>query len=127
MQRLACVILRHSSSQGCHYDWLFEQPVARETSLLWAARSAHAPRAWSAVGRWALDALPPHRRLYLNYQGPLSRQRGRVVRMDGGWCRDRLWTPHRILLDVHLRQFTGLVELERLTPERWHARILPCG
>lgn len=125
MQRLACVILRHASSRGCHYDWLLEQPVAREASLLWAARSAHAPQAWSAVGHWTLDALPPHRRLYLNYQGPLSRQRGRVVRVDEGWCLDLLWTPHRLLVDVHLRNFTGRIELHRIAQDRWSAHVLP--
>ncbi|MCC7408944.1 MAG: hypothetical protein IT442_12805 [Phycisphaeraceae bacterium] len=127
MQRLACVILRHTSSRGCHHDWLFEQPVVSGTAPLWAARSSLAPQAWATVGRWMMEALPPHRRRYLSYQGPLSRQRGRVVRVDEGWCLGRLWTPHRILLDVRLRRFTGLVELERLTSERWSARVLPRG
>lgn len=68
---------------------------------------------------WAIDApprpgvdlparaLPDHRRLYLDYEGPVSGGRGTVRRWDEGRYVARVWEPTRILLDLRGTQLAG--------------------
>lgn len=89
------VVLRHDLPDGSHhFDWLIEpmgpgaatagdaaaEPDRRE---LIAWRLPDSPHA-AALMTTEADRLPPHRRLYLDYEGPISRGRGSVRRVAGG-------------------------------------------
>ncbi|HEX7008513.1 MAG TPA: hypothetical protein VF184_00935 [Phycisphaeraceae bacterium] len=117
------VLLLHTTSQGRHHDWFIGDPrqAGMADARLWTARVAHASRHWARLGRFALTPLPPHRRHYLRYQGPISGGRGSVQRVDAGWVIPLLWTESRIVLDVHLRMFCGRIELRRVHDQRWEA------
>jgi hypothetical protein len=125
---LATVLLRHTLTTGCHYDWLLEDPAAPPgRGLLVAVRIPRPSEHWHAATTAATAAavtmlavaLPPHRRRYLHYQGPLTDRRGHVVRVDAGRCRPLLWTDHRRVLAVTTPRFQGRVNWTRLTADRW--------
>ncbi len=72
-------ILRHEGIDPLHFDLLFETEPG---SMLAAWRSD----AWPIAGTTPLIRLPDHRPLYLDYEGPISGNRGRVRRIKGGTC-----------------------------------------
>ena len=89
------VVLRHDLPDGSHhYDWLIEPmcPAAATTGDALADPDDRVLIAWrlpdppsSVHGKaTAADRLPPHRRLYLDYEGPISGHRGEVRRIAGG-------------------------------------------
>ncbi len=80
-------ILRHITGEDIHWDLLLELP-GRSGLATWQIRRD--PDLWvhpecSETGTWFLArALPDHRRIYLDYQGPISGRRGHVTQVDGG-------------------------------------------
>lgn len=109
MRLRKCTILKHTSSQGSHYDWLMENPDSASFAQdeLWTSRVMLPPEHWLEAGRLMLTPLPVHRRRYLTYQGPISGGRGRVVRIAQGhallqhWSRTTChlllqWTPQNL-------------------------------
>ncbi len=101
-------ILEHQWN-GVHWDFLVEDgPVLRT---------------------WAIDrpivegvelparALPPHRRIYLDYEGEVSEGRGTVRRWDRGDCEVVDWGEERVRLEVRGSQLVGLVEFRSVVEE----------
>ena len=70
------VVLQHESPQGVHWDFMLESGDALAT---WALASP--PDAAPTVDA---AALPDHRTAYLDYEGPVSQDRGSVRRWDRG-------------------------------------------
>jgi len=106
-------ILQHDHPRGRHWDLLVEQPDA------------------AMLATWALDGppvesrpiparrLPDHRPLYLDYEGPVSGDRGHVSRWDHGTCRivergEESWT-----VELHGEQTIGTAVLRRLPDGDW--------
>ncbi len=103
-----------------HWDWLLADPRAPQGRLI-AYRLPLPSAAFDAAGAWPARPLPPHRRLYLAYQGPVAPSpdrpnlpRGRVLRIDEGTFHPKLWTEARQIIDVSLRHFRGVIEMRRL-------------
>lgn len=59
----------------CHFDWLFEI----DDGPLWTISTEEFVRV--PAGDFDGEMLPDHRRRYLDYEGPLSNQRGHVARL----------------------------------------------
>lgn len=92
----AFVILIHSGSGPTHYDLMIRQDQALASWRLDDAPCDLQPgQALPAI------RIQDHRLEYLDYEGPVSRQRGEVRRLDRGPCR---------LLDCHPTQYQ--VQLE---------------
>lgn len=72
-------LLEHTTDEGVHWDLLIEVP-GRERLPTW--RLAQDPLGSEAAIR--AEALADHRRLYLEYEGPVSGGRGQVRRVDRG-------------------------------------------
>ena len=70
------VILCHDSSLGKHFDFMLEADGVLKT---WAL-----PEAPTAGVELTCEALADHRLAYLDYEGPISGDRGRVTRWDRG-------------------------------------------
>ena len=70
------VILRHDSPRGEHFDFMLEAGGVLKT---WAL-----PRAPEAGIEMDCEALVDHRLAYLDYEGPISGDRGVVTRWDCG-------------------------------------------
>src|SRR3954468_23702635 len=99
------VVLEHHH-QGVHWDVMIEDGDALRT--------------------WAVDApivsdadlpareLPAHRRVYLEYEGAISGDRGTVRRWDQGTCEVRAWGEARVVLGLRGGQLVGDVELRRV-------------
>jgi hypothetical protein len=74
---LRYVVLRHDGIPDPHFDLMFElQPGAPLTT--WRSPL------WPIDRRVILTPLPPHRRDYLDYEGPVSGGRGYVTRVAFG-------------------------------------------
>ncbi|MCS6850557.1 MAG: hypothetical protein NZ700_05235 [Gemmataceae bacterium] len=93
-----------------HWDLFLE---AGEVLRSW--RLAEPP----ALGRViAAEAIGDHRRLYLDYEGPVSGGRGVVVRWDAGqlrWLRD---SADEVLVELSGTRLCGHARLRR-TAEGW--------
>jgi hypothetical protein len=90
---------------GIHWDLLLEAGAALRT---WAIDAAIVP----GVALPA-RALGDHRRIYLDYEGAVSGDRGWVRRVDGGLYEARVWTPERVVITLAGTQLVGMAELRR--------------
>ena len=75
----------------------------------------------------AAQQLPDHRLLYLDYEGPVSRNRGRVTQWDAGTCR---WLAERedtVSVHLHGRRLDGQIDLKRTgqSEESWQVVYRP--
>ena len=74
---------------------------------------------------WAIDApvvagadlparaLPDHRRIYLDYEGDISENRGTVRRIDRGTYESRVWGEDYVRVLVQGDQLVGEVEIRQ--------------
>ena len=69
-------LLEHDAPDGLHFDLLLE---TGERPATWAVDEIPAPGRTISCRR-----LPDHRAIYLDYEGPVSGDRGTVRRIDGG-------------------------------------------
>jgi len=82
------VILRHQLPEGSvHYDWLLavDHP-AKKDLLSW--RCVKRPDFIRVGGVVQVERMADHRPIYLEYEGPISADRGSVERIAEGW-----WSP----------------------------------
>ncbi|MEM6551162.1 MAG: hypothetical protein AAF750_03445, partial [Planctomycetota bacterium] len=86
-------------------------------------RAPAPPHHWPHLGHLILTPLPPHRDHYLRYQGPVSPQRGTVTRVAKGHAYPLIWTATRIRLDLHTDRLQAILDLRRLTEDRWLAIV----
>lgn len=75
------VVLRHAAPDGVHWDLMLEHGPTLATWRLFREPIADDPHPIPA------EPIGDHRRAYLEYEGPLSGNRGRVDRCDAGTCR----------------------------------------
>ena len=79
------VLLQHNTTENqYHWDFLFEEPEGCMTFSV-AQESAEEARKTGVLGCTA-KRLADHRRKYLDYEGPVSGNRGTVQRIDDGTC-----------------------------------------
>lgn len=60
-----------------------------------------------------------HRRLYLDYEGPVSENRGRVVRWDHGTFIWQETEEDYLAVDLHGVRLRGPVVLKRVKADEW--------
>jgi DNA polymerase Ligase (LigD) len=99
------VLLEHRWD-GVHWDFMLEHGEVLRT--------------------WAIDvpvvagedlparALPDHRRLYLDYEGEVARDRGTVRRLDAGPYRPLVWTDDLVRVRLQGSQLVGEVGLRQV-------------
>jgi hypothetical protein len=97
------VILRHDSPQGLHFDFMLEWGAALKTWQL-----SVEPRAGcETIAR----PLPDHRLAYLDYEGPISGDRGRVAQWDSGEYALISESPERWQVMLRGRKLNGPLTL----------------
>lgn len=74
------VVLQHTDKAGIHFDLMIDLGPALAT---W--KFSQAPEQ-AATGSLPCHRIGDHRRAYLDYEGPISSDRGHVVRHDAGDC-----------------------------------------
>lgn len=128
MHTLRTAILEHRTADGVHHDWLIEDPrlpnPKAPDAKLWTARITPPPQNWQQLKRFDLKTIPPHRRAYLAYQGPVSNNRGHVQRLMSGTCVASFWSEERILLTMHIESVTLDLQITRCTSDHWIATHL---
>lgn len=106
-RELRFVILLHETPpgypRGTHWDLMFEQGAALRTWALFAE-----PRVGATIDA---DPLPDHRREYLDYEGPVSGDRGHVTRWDGGTFEIERDAPEEFVAMVTGQRLCGRVRL----------------
>ncbi len=104
------VILEHDHPV-LHWDLMLE---AGDVLRTW--RLAALPELGQAV---AAEATFDHRLHYLDYEGPIRGNRGRVVRWDRGVFAWQLDSPEQLVVQLEGERLSGLVRLERGGEQAW--------
>ncbi len=107
----AFVILIHSGNGPTHYDLMIRQDQALATWRL-EQSPADLPPGEALPARRIQD----HRLEYLDYEGPVSRQRGEVRRLDRGPCRLLECHPTAWRVRLEGRVVCGVFQLEPSAP-----------
>ena len=111
------VVLEHDHPV-LHWDLLLEAGGVLQT---W--RLAQPPLASSS----SIEALqlPDHRLMYLDYEGPISGNRGNVKRWDAGTFDEAADSaPTRRLLELHGSRIHGHIRLESIDTTYWRLVLL---
>lgn len=117
------VILRHEPSAGGqqrpHWDLMLQSGDVLRT---WAL--AEAPAAGRTI---AAEALADHRTAYLDYEGPISGDRGAVTRWDAGTCQWERDASREIVVRLDGCAISGTVTLTRTdgTSPMWQFLLQP--
>ena len=97
--------------------------------------------AGSALRTWALsrapdelteqiaDELPDHRTAYLDYEGPVSGDRGQVTRWDAGEFHWQVAEPEKVVVELEGKRLRGIATLARDAddPQRWRFSWSPAS
>jgi hypothetical protein len=97
------VVLEHTWN-GTHWDLMLEQGGALWT---WSLARRPEPEVWIAAGR-----LPDHRMAYLEYEGPISGNRGSVRRVDAGVHSVIAQHPDSVVVELEGASLRGIARLE---------------
>lgn len=128
MQTLRTAILEHTTATGVHHDWLIEDPRLQNPKApdtrLWTARVKPPPQDWPLLHRFSLTVIPPHRRIYLNYQGDVPGSRGHVRRLASGGCKASKWSVQCIVLTLDTQVATLNLRLTQQAHDHWLAEQL---
>ncbi|MBN2473468.1 MAG: hypothetical protein JXB62_02580 [Pirellulales bacterium] len=113
------VILRHNSPRGLHWDLMIESGGVLRT---WALSQPPAPGA-----EIACESLPDHRAAYLDYEGPISGERGSVSRWDHGTCRIVEQGEAAWILELSGQKLRGraIVGQSPEAPQAWRFSFTP--
>jgi len=108
------VILRHDSPCGEHFDFMLE--AAGDVLKTWAL-----PRPPEIGVEMQCEALADHRIEYLDYEGPVSGQRGAVTRWDQGTYTLERHSDAEWIVQLTGERFAGRASLLRSEsdPSRW--------
>jgi DNA polymerase ligase (LigD)-like protein len=109
------VLLEHDHPL-LHWDLMLECGAVLRT---W--RLAAPPRPGQRI---AATATFDHRLVYLDYEGPISGNRGRVIRRESGTFTWRVREPTRITVHLDGGQLRGLLRLEQIAGDSWSGEFI---
>lgn len=106
---LRFVLLRHelpgASARASHYDLMLERKADLFTLELRDVLRIGAPQ--------TARELPPHRKAYLDYEGPVSHDRGEVRAIDRGMLTIDTWSDARVEANLNGQTLRGRLILAR--------------
>jgi hypothetical protein len=112
------VVLLHETPPGydrpTHWDLMLERDGALRT---WALKREPCDEKWIDA-----EALPDHRLAYLDYQGPVSQDRGAVTRWDEGVYTVLAEDAARLEVMLHGGRLQGRAVLEQAAGGEEHYR-----
>jgi hypothetical protein len=113
------VILRHESPRGEHFDFMLEAGGVLKT---WAL-----PRPPELGTEMDCEALPDHRIDYLDYEGPISGERGAVTQWDRGTYTLQRHSDTQWILRLTGQKLTGQAMFLRMTANHdcWRFSFAP--
>ena len=113
---LRFVLLHHTSCDRPHWDFLLEQEDALATWQLY-----HDPLA-EGKEEWELFRIADHRKFYLDHEGPLSDNRGDLLRVCSGTYAVRGQNSQAWTVRLTSAALAGEFELRLAEGERWLMR-----
>ena len=117
------VILRHEmppqSARGLHWDLMLEDGDVLRT---WALEQE--PQGGAAMDA---EALADHRKIYLNYEGTISGNRGTVKRWDAGTYTQQTAPEGEWVVKLNGQRLQTVVKLTQPGDaiQRWRVRFSP--
>jgi hypothetical protein len=129
------VLLRHemppSGEIPSHWDLMFQQGDSLLTWRLEALPAGLAPAEPSPVNAGRSHVSPPivavrlaeHRLEYLDYEGPVSGDRGEVRRVDGGEYTSLVATPTQLHVQLEGAVLRCCVLLEHVAGDQWRLHV----
>lgn len=125
------VLLRHecpSTYKPSHWDFMLESDDVLQT---WELREL--PLGWATDGKeycqeeqsFTAIRLADHRLAYLDYEGPLTNDRGSVTRVDRGTFDLLKNSNDHLIIAIHGETIHDLVELVLCGGDSWQLRICP--
>lgn len=109
---LRFVVLYHqlppAQGRSPHWDLMFQQGDRLRTWSVVELPQPDGPASTAIM-------LPPHRLAYLDYEGPVSGDRGDVRRIDRGMLQWLTDTPRRVVIRIRGEQLQGQLTLQRLS------------
>jgi hypothetical protein len=90
---LRYVVLHHTGTDNPHFDLLFERAGK---DLLGTMRCSD----WPPANETAFERIDDHRRVYLEYEGPISANCGEVRRIASGTCTTEVDREDSLLLTL---------------------------
>jgi hypothetical protein len=118
------VVLYHemppSNERASHYDVMLEHDgILRTWAVALPPHSGSTQRA---------DALPDHRLAYLDYEGPISGERGSVRRWDSGEFRWLIDSPQRLEAELRGTHLLGTLFFAFAPAEKaWELTFTPAA
>ncbi len=109
------VVLEHDHPM-LHWDLMLE---CGEILRTW--RLPEPPRAGAAI---AATATFDHRLVYLDYEGPISGGRGRVVRRETGTFTWLVQTGEQVAVRLDGEHLHGVLRLEQISGESWRGEFV---
>ena len=109
--QLLYVVLHHQNVEDPHFDLLIERSHKGRVPT-WRLPD------WPIKGRTCALRLGDHRRMYLNYEGPVSGKRGTVRSVERGVHRTRRTRAHWRVQFVRHSSIMGL-ELKQIRGREW--------
>jgi hypothetical protein len=106
------------TNRESHWDLMLESEGILRT---WALAENPAQEFVAGEGIVAKQ-LPDHRLAYLDYEGPISNDRGSVSRVEAGQYELRSESAHEIVLELSSKLLHGLWRLSRTAlaePDHW--------
>jgi hypothetical protein len=101
------VLFEHTTQKGVHWDFIIEVP-RRESLPTWRLLKNPLTHA----GEIPAEPIADHRRLFLDYEGPLRDDRGSVRRLDRGDAEVQQFDPGRLLATLHGEWLRGEIEID---------------
>ncbi len=116
------VILKHTlPDETVHWDLMLQQGEVLQT---WQLRVP--PQQWADAPVIAQNIFD-HRLKYLDYEGPLSDNRGSITRHDRGRYEITSQTPGSLACTLHGQAVQGSLTLLRLYADQWELVFHPAS
>ncbi len=116
---LRFTILRHERPADTHWDLLLELP-GQDPLLTW---QVHAPPDQWPGRTIAARRLPDHRRIYLDYEGPIADTRGAVTQADTGELDLTLFTPAKARFTLRGKRLLATVHATHTSEDLWQLAV----
>lgn len=106
------VVLHHRIADDAHYDLMIDWG---EGLASWRCQT---PPEEAGTQGLACRRIGHHRRAYLDYEGPVSRNRGHVARIDRGQCSILMATDSRWVVSFRGQRLRGRYALQARDSDR---------
>jgi len=110
-------VILHHDHPFVHWDFLLENGKNCRTWRVLSEPTAE-------LTECDAELLPDHRLFYLDYEGPVSGDRGKVTRIDGGEFDWQINRPTCCQVFVQGEIWHGTVRLELTAGDHWSCRLI---